>query len=316
MQKLVEIKNLKKYFHVGRGQVLKAVDGVSLLIYRGETLGLVGESGCGKTTLGRTIVRLYQPTAGQVLYGGIDVHKAAGRQKKSLCRMIQMVFQDPYSSLNPRMTAGDIIGEALDTHNLVRGENRRQRVTELLQLVGLDPDHAGRFPHEFSGGQRQRIAIARALAVEPEFIVCDEPVSALDVSVRAQVVNLLAELQQRLGLTYLFIGHDLPVVRHISNRVAVMYLGRVVELADSDELYENPLHPYTRALLSALPVPDPDLAACRRRVVLSGDAPNPVNLPSGCNFSERCPHAKAECKHTAPVLRDARSGHLVACHKA
>lgn len=314
MKKLIEIKNVKKYFPLGARQILKAVDDVSLSIYQGETLGVVGESGCGKTTLGRTVVRLYRPTAGQVLYDGVDVHKAAGQHQKDLCRRMQMIFQDPYASLNPRMTAGEIIGEALDIHNLTGRERRRQRIIDLLRRVGLRPGDAGRFPHEFSGGQRQRIAIARALAVEPEFLVCDEPLSALDVSIQAQVVNLLEELQERLGLTYLFIAHDLSMVRHISHRVAVMYLGRLVELADRDRLFGNPLHPYTQALLSAIPVADPDVEAIRRRVIPAGDVPSPVNPPPGCGFSERCPRAMAECRQVAPVQRDTGNGHLAACH--
>lgn len=316
MKKHVQVINLKKYFRLGSRQLLRAVDDVSLDIYQGETIGVVGESGCGKSTLGRTLVRLYRPTSGRVIYNGIDVHRAAGPDQKDLYRRMQMIFQDPYASLNPRMTAGEIIGEALDIHNLAKKENRRQRITELLQLVGLNPGHAGRFPHEFSGGQRQRIAIARALAVEPDFIVCDEPLSALDVSVQAQVVNLLEALQERIGLTYFFISHDLSMIRHISSRVAVMYLGRVVELAASDDLYQNPLHPYTRALLSAIPVADPDLEANRRSVILAGDVPSPINPITGCNFSERCPQVKAECRQVAPECLDAGNGHLVACHLA
>ncbi len=316
MKKLLEIAGLKKYFQVGRNQLLRAVDDVTMHIYQGETLGVVGESGCGKTTLGRTVVRLYRPTSGRVLFDGMDVHGVTGQQDKSLFRRMQMIFQDPYASLNPRMTVNEIIGEALDIHNIVRGSQRRERIMELLRLVGLNADHAGRFPHEFSGGQRQRIGIARALAVDPEFIVCDEPISALDVSIQAQVVNLLEELQERLGLTYMFIAHDLSMVRHISSRVAVMYLGRVVELASSDELYEDPLHPYTRALLSSIPVADPDIEAERRRIILEGDVPSPVNPPPGCAFFSRCSQAINECSQETPVFREFRENHFVACHRA
>ncbi|SFH11583.1 oligopeptide transport system ATP-binding protein [Desulfotomaculum arcticum] len=315
MKKLVEVVNLKKHFRVGKNQILKAVNDVSIHIYQGETLGVVGESGCGKTTLGRTVVRLYQPTAGKVLFNGLDIHKAAGQEKKGLFRRIQMIFQDPYASLNPRMTVGEIIGEALDIHKIARGSQRRDRIMELLKLVGLNADHTNRFPHEFSGGQRQRIGIARALAVDPEFIVCDEPISALDVSIQAQVVNLLEELQERLGLTYMFIAHDLSMVRHISSRVAVMYLGRVVELAGSDELYDNPLHPYTRALLSSIPVADPDIEAKRKRIILAGDVPSPVNPPPGCAFVTRCPQATKECHQETPAFKEIHDNHLAACHR-
>ncbi|KUK41670.1 MAG: Oligopeptide/dipeptide ABC transporter, ATPase subunit [Clostridia bacterium 62_21] len=312
---LVEIKNLRKYFRVGYGQILKAVDGVDLAVFPGETLGLVGESGCGKSTLGRIIVRLYYPTEGQVLYRGIDVHRCDGEQGRELHRRLQIIFQDPYASLNPRMTVGEIIGEALDVHGLARGRERRARIEELLRLVGLDPLHAGRFPHEFSGGQRQRIGIARALATRPDFIVCDEPISALDVSIQAQVVNLLQELQERFGIAYLFIAHDLAMVRHIAHRVAVMYLGRIVELAPGEELFVNPRHPYTRALLSAVPIPDPDVERSRRRIILTGDVPSPINTPPGCVFASRCPEAQAVCREEAPALRDAGTGHLVACRR-
>ncbi|MCL6634571.1 MAG: ABC transporter ATP-binding protein [Peptococcaceae bacterium] len=316
MKKLVEITNLKKYFQAGKGHTVKAVDGVSIHVGRGETLALVGESGCGKTTLGRTVVGLYRPTAGLVTYEGKDVHRVSGREKKSLCRRMQMIFQDPYSSLNPRMTAGEIIGEGLDIHFPGGKERRRQRVHELMQLVGLRPGHSGRYPHEFSGGQRQRIAIARALAVEPEFIVCDEAVSALDVSVQAQVINLLKDLQISLGLTYLFITHDLSLVRYISSRVAVMCLGRIVELADCEALFENPLHPYTQALLTAIPLADPDAEAARHRFIPAAAVPEPAGSPAGCSFSGRCPQARPECKRAAPVLWDAGDGHFVACHLA
>jgi peptide/nickel transport system ATP-binding protein/oligopeptide transport system ATP-binding protein len=316
VKKLVEVVNLKKYFKMGRNRILKAVNDVSIHIYQGETLGVVGESGCGKTTLGRVVVRLYQPTGGNVLFEGLDVHKASGRDNKRLFRRMQMIFQDPYASLNPRMAVGEIIGEALDIHHIARGSQRRVRIMELLKLVGLNAGHAGRFPHEFSSGQRQRIGIARALAVEPEFIVCDEPVSALDVSIQAQVVNLLEELQESLGLTYMFIAHDLSMVRHISSRVAVMYLGRLVELAGSEDLYQNPLHPYTQALLSSIPVADPDIEAERRRIILAGDVPDPVNPLPGCAFVSRCPQAVTECREEAPVFREIARNHFVACHRA
>jgi len=318
-QPLIQVQNLKKYFPVSRGMFqpksyLKAVDGVSFEMQKGETLGLVGESGCGKTTVGRTIIRLYQPTAGRVLFKGKNIYDLKGQEAAKLHRSMQMIFQDPYASLNPRMTVSDIIGEALDIHKLAQGKERIERIHHLLELVGLNPEHATRFPHEFSGGQRQRIGIARALAVEPEFIICDEPISALDVSIQAQVVNLLEELQQELGLTYLFIAHDLAMVKHISNRVAVMYLGQIMELAESNELYSNPIHPYTRALLSAIPIPDPDVAARSQRQRLEGDVPSPIDPAPGCRFVSRCPVAKEICKRETPQLKDVGSGHLVACH--
>jgi len=316
LKKLIEIKSLKKNFNAGQKQVLTAVNNVSIDIFKGETLGLVGESGCGKTTLGRITVGLYKPTSGQVIYDGIDVHKAGNKHKKTLNKRMQMIFQDPYDSLNPRMTAGEIIGEAIDIHGRVKKGNRQERVIDLLQTVGLNPNHSGGFPHEFSGGQRQRIAIARVLAVEPEFIVCDEPLTALDASIQAQLVNLLEDLQKQKDLTYLFISHDLSMVRHICNRVAVMYLGQLVELAGKDELFENPLHPYTQALLSAIPVPDPDLEVTRRRFVLPGEVSNLVKPSFGCNFSGRCPKAEAKCSQTVPVLSENGSGHFVACHRA
>lgn len=310
-QAILEVRDLKKYFSIGAGFDLKAVDGVSFTIQKGETLGLVGESGCGKSTLGRTIIRLYENTDGEVLFKGKNVHRMNGKEAGQFNRDMQMIFQDPQASLNPRMTVQDIIAEGLDIHGLSKGM-RRERVAELLQLVGLHKDHAQRFPHEFSGGQRQRIGIARALAVEPEFIIADEPISALDVSIQAQVVNLLEDLQQERGLTYLFIAHDLSMVKHISNRIGVMYLGKMVELAPSGELYQHPLHPYTQALLSSVPVPDPTVK--RERIVLQGDLPSPANKPSGCGFRTRCPMASERCAEEVPVWREAQTGHWVACH--
>jgi len=297
-QPLLQVKDLKKHFQIGRGAALKAVDGISLEINKGETFGLVGESGCGKSTVGRTLVRLYEPSGGQVMYGGKDIHRAKGDEAKSLNRRMQMVFQDPQASLNPRMVVGDIVAEGLDIHGLSSGKGERlERVHELLETVGLNREHANRYPHEFSGGQRQRIGIARALAVDPDFIVADEPVSALDVSIQAQVINLMKKLQRERDLTYLFISHDLSVVKYISDRVGVMYLGVMVETAPSDELYANPVHPYTQALLSAVPVPDPDVENERERIVLEGDVPSPVNPPSGCRFRTRCPYATEACAH-------------------
>ncbi|MCI3921021.1 dipeptide ABC transporter ATP-binding protein [Paenibacillus sp. TRM 82003] len=314
---LLEVNNLTKYFNVGGGNTLKAVNDVSFQLMKGETLGLVGESGCGKSTAGRTILRLYEPTKGEVKYDGTNIYKLSGSKMKELRRNMQMIFQDPYASLNPRMTVTDIIGEALDVHRLVNGRaSRKKRVEELLDLVGLNPDHATRYPHEFSGGQRQRIGIARALAVDPKFIVCDEPISALDVSIQAQVVNLLMKLQKQFGLTYLFIAHDLAMVKHISDRVAVMYLGKMVELTTSDELYANPMHPYTKALLSAIPIPDPEIEATRERIVLKGDIPSPINPPSGCHFRTRCPAATEKCAKETPEFVEMKKGHWVACHYA
>nr|WP_207754275.1 dipeptide ABC transporter ATP-binding protein [Caldicoprobacter guelmensis] len=317
---MIEVRDLKKYFPVrgsligGKKQVLKAVDGVTFSIYKGETLGLVGESGCGKTTVGRTILKLYSPTDGRIIFNGNDITDLNDRQMRPYRKKMQIIFQDPYASLNPRMTVGDIIAESIDIHNIAKGEERKAIIYDLLSKVGLSKEHANRYPHEFSGGQRQRIGIARALAVNPEFIVCDEPISALDVSIQAQIVNLLEDLQDELGLTYLFIAHDLSMVKHISDRVGVMYLGKLVELAPSDELYDRPLHPYTRALLSAIPVPDPDAAQQRKRIILEGDVPTPINPPSGCRFRTRCPIARKMCAEEEPVMKDYGGGHMVACH--
>ena len=301
-QALVQVINLKKYFPIYRGAILqrqvgdiKAVDGVSFEIYPGETLGLVGESGCGKTTTGRTILQLYEPTDGQIVFEGVDLTTLKENDLRRMRSHMQMIFQDPYASLNPRMTVGSIISAPLEVHKIARGKEKRERVDELLELVGLNPEFVNRYPHEFSGGQRQRIGIARALALNPDLIICDEPISSLDVSIQAQVVNLLEDLQEQLGLTYLFIAHDLSMVRHISDRMAVMYLGKIVEMADRDEIYLHPLHPYTQALMSAVPVPDPDIAETRHRVILEGDIPSPANPPVGCNFNTRCPIAKKIC---------------------
>lgn len=321
---LLEVRDLKMYFPITRGIVfqrqvgaVKAVDGISMTIKRGETLGLVGESGCGKSTAGRAILQLYKPTAGEVIFDGRDLTKLNGNEMRRTRRDVQMIFQDPYASLNPRMTVGDIIGEPIKVHNLRKGAKAvRDRVQELLQLVGLNPYFINRYPHEFSGGQRQRIGIARALAVEPDFVVCDEPVSALDVSIQAQVINLLEDLQDQLGLTYLFIAHGLSVVKHISDRVAVMYLGRIVELADSIELYRQPLHPYTQALLSAVPIPDPAIEKKRQRIILQGDVPSPINPPPGCRFHTRCPIAIDKCRVEDPPFIDYGGGHFAACWRA
>ncbi len=317
---LLQVNSLKKYFHISRGffggekTVLKAVDDVSFHINRGETLGLVGESGCGKSTIGRTIIKLYEATAGSIVFDGQDITHLSQREMLPYRKRMQMIFQDPYASLNSRMTVGDIIGEPLDIHNIARGQERKEIIQELLRKVGLNSEHANRYPHEFSGGQRQRIGIARALAVQPEFIICDEPISALDVSIQAQVVNLLEDLQNDLGLTYLFIAHDLSMVKHISNRVGVMYLGRLVELTTSQGLYKRPLHPYTKALLSAIPVPDPKRADSKERIILEGDVPSPINPPSGCRFRTRCRYVQAVCSEAVPELQEIESGHWVACH--
>ena len=317
-QPIVEVRNLKEYFNINMGMFrtkpLKAVDNVSFAIQPDETLGLVGESGCGKTTVGRTILHLYKPTGGEVLYKGRKIQTKADIQ--AFRNKASMVFQDPYSSLNPRMTVADIIGEPLDVHKLYSSRQERQeRILELMGYVGLNSEHAARYAHEFSGGQRQRIGIARALAVNPDFIVCDEPVSALDVSIQAQVINMFAELQEKFGLTYLFIAHDLLVVRHISDRIAVMYLGKMVELADANEIYDHPLHPYSKSLLSAVPVPDPKIARANQRIVLSGDIPSPLNAPSGCPFRTRCPYACDKCAESMPDFQEVSAGHFVACHR-
>jgi oligopeptide transport system ATP-binding protein len=312
----IEARSLKVHFLLQGGATLKAVDGVSFAIRKGKTLGLVGESGCGKSTTGRALVGLLKSTGGEVLYEGGDVESLGRTKKRRFVRDAQMIFQDPYSSLDPRMTVGDIVGEGLDIHRLFSGPARTERICELLDLVGLAREHADRFPHEFSGGQRQRIGIARSLAVEPSFIVCDEPISALDVSIQAQVVNLLLSLQSRLGLTYLFISHDLGMVKHVCEEVAVMYLGKLVETAPSAELYDRPMHPYTEALLSAIPIADPDKERSRRRILLSGDVPSPVNPPPGCRFAPRCPRAAALCREREPELRELSACHSVACHLA
>ena len=310
---LLKVENVKKYFNVGGG-VLKAVDGISFELHKGETLGLVGESGCGKSTAGRTILRLYEPTEGKVAFKGVDIYNLPKKSLKEVRKQMQIIFQYPYASLDPRMTIEDIIGEPLDIHKLAKGAKRHERVKELLELVGLNEEHASRFPHEFSGGQRQRIGIARALAVEPEFIVCDEPISALDVSIQAQVVNLLKVLQERLGLTYLFIAHDLSMVRYISDRILVMYLGQMMELADSDTLNEHPLHPYTQFLLSAVPIPDPEIEKNRERIKVQGEIPSPIDPPNLCPFCTRCPKATTICKKQRPEWKEVEKEHFVACH--
>jgi oligopeptide transport system ATP-binding protein len=318
---LLSVNNLVKHFPIYRGVIqrqvgaVRAVDGVTFDIFKGETLGLVGESGCGKSTTGRTILQLYKPTSGSVHYAGVDLVKLKGEDLRHMRRKIQMIFQDPYASLNPRMTVGEIIGEPMMVHNVATPAEIQKRVTDLLEKVNLNPAFATRYPHEFSGGQRQRIGIARALSLQPDFIICDEPISALDVSIQAQVINLLEDLQSQFGLTYLFIAHDLSMVKHISDRVAVMYLGIIMELADRTTLYHNPLHPYTQALLSAVPIPDPVLEEQRRRVILEGDVPSPAHPPSGCRFRTRCPiFQKGLCDIKQPELREVSPGHFVACH--
>ncbi|WP_275695512.1 ABC transporter ATP-binding protein [Fredinandcohnia quinoae] len=308
---LMEIQHVKKYF-LSNNRAVKAVDDFNLVIAKGETVGLVGESGCGKSTVGKTIIRLLEPTAGEVYFEGTNIYKLSHTKLKELRKDVQIVFQDPYASLNPRMKIEDIVGEPLDIHRLAKGKQRKERVAELLNLVGLSPEHANRYPHEFSGGQRQRIGIARALALEPKFIVCDEPISALDVSIQAQIVNLLKELQEQMGLTYLFIAHDLSMVKYISDRILVMYLGNMVELSDSQSLNSEPLHPYTQALLSAVPIPDPTVK--RERIVLEGDVPSPIFPPSGCVFRTRCKHAMEICALEKPKWKEVKESHFTACH--
>lgn len=311
---LVEVRDLKKHFNVGKNAVLKAVDGIDFKIYKGETLGLVGESGCGKTTCGKTVMGLYAPTSGDIIFDGVKINDLKGKEKKDFTRKAQIIFQDPYSSLDPRMTVGDIIGEGIDVHGLYKGQERTNKIYELLQTIGLTSEHANRFPHEFSGGQRQRIGIARALAIEPEFIVCDEPISALDVSIQAQIINLLIQLQQERGLTYLFIAHDLSMVKHISDRVGVMYLGQMVELAPSYELYTNPRHPYTEALMSAIPIPDPEVEEEKKRIKIEGEIPSPINPKPGCRFASRCRYATDVCTQQTPKLKEVAPEHFVSCH--
>ncbi|MFC5529904.1 ABC transporter ATP-binding protein [Cohnella yongneupensis] len=313
-QNILEVRNLQKHFNLSNNRVLKAVDGLNFAIKRGETFGLVGESGCGKSTTGRTIIRLYEATGGEILFNGENVQKMKGDKRMKFNRDMQMVFQDPYASLNPRMTVGKIIAEGMEIHGLYDGKERKARVNQLLRDVGLREEHAERFPHEFSGGQRQRIGIARALAIEPQFIIADEPISALDVSVQAQVVNLFKKLQRERGLTYLFIAHDLAMVKHISDRIGVMYLGKLVEVASSEKLNAKPLHPYTQSLLSAIPIPDPSVQRQRERIILQGEIPSPLNPPSGCPFRTRCPHAMDVCAQQMPEFREVEPDHYVACH--
>lgn len=312
---LVESKNLSKHFKLKQRRILKAVDNVSFFIRKGETLGLVGESGCGKSTLGRTIIKIYKQTSGEIIYDGQDISNISKSQYKEFTKKAQMIFQDPYASLDGRMTTGEIITEGMTIHKLLSKSERSERAYELLNLVGMNKEHFNRFPHEFSGGQRQRIGIARALAINPKFIVCDEPISALDVSVQAQVVNLLMKLQDELNLTYLFIAHDLSMVKHISDRVAVMYLGSIVELTESSELYRSPLHPYTKSLLSSIPIADPEAAFNRKRIILEGEVPSPINIPPGCKFQKRCRYVKEICKECSPEIKEVDRGHFVACHQ-
>ena len=313
-EKLLEVRDLCKYFDIGRGRSVKAVDHVSFDIFKGETLGLVGESGCGKTTCGRTVLRLYEATSGTVIFDGRDVSRLKGRDLLHFKKRAQIIFQDPYSSLDPRMTIAEIIGEGMDVHFNYSAEEKRKKIAKLLHSIGMTEDFGNRFAHELSGGQRQRVGIARALAMEPDFIVCDEPISALDVSIQAQVVNLLIKLQKDMGLTFLFISHDLSMVRHISDRVGVMYLGSLVELAESKEIFSNPLHPYTKVLMSAIPIPDPDAGSSRETVDIKGEVPSPINAPSGCRFHTRCPFADERCSREYPELREVADGHFVACH--
>lgn len=310
----IEVKNLKKYFRLSRKEILKAVDDVSFIINKGETVGLVGESGCGKSTTGRCLVKLYEPTDGKIFLEGNDIHLFNKKDKSKFCKQVQMIFQNPYASLNPRMTVSEIIGEGIKEHYTISDKELKEQVYSLLELVGLNKEHVNRFPHEFSGGQRQRIGIARALSVKPEFIVCDEPISALDVSIQAQVVNMLLGFQRDMGLTYLFIAHDLSMVKYVSHHIAVMYLGSIVEYTDSAELYRNPVHPYTKALLSSIPIADPNLQAARRRIIIEGDVPSPVNPPDCCKFVDRCKYAKPECFESRPVLKEISHRHYVACH--
>lgn len=312
---ILEVKHLKKYFSVGKHDILKAVDDVSFQIKEGETLGLVGESGCGKTTCGRTVVGMYRATEGEVYYKGKNVHKLRGKEKKAFNKDVQIIFQDPYASLDPRMTVAEIIGEGIEIHGLAKTKKEKEeKIAHLLEIVGLNKEHANRFIHEFSGGQRQRIGIARALAVEPKFIMCDEPISALDVSIQAQIANMLIQFQNEMKLTYLFIAHDLAMVKHISDRIAVMYLGSIVELTESENLYQNPLHPYTEALMSAIPIADPKIEDSRQRIMLEGDVPSPINTPPGCKFQGRCRKVMDKCKCEEPKLIEVEQGHSVACH--
>lgn len=313
-EKLISLDHVSKHFTVGGGNKLKAVNDITIDIYRGETLGIVGESGCGKSTLGRVVMGIYSPTSGSLTYSGKNVNLKKSKDRFEYSKKAQIIFQDPYASLNPRMTVGTIISEGMIIHNMYDKARREERVYELLEVVGLNREHANRFPHEFSGGQRQRIGIARALAIEPEFLVCDEPISALDVSIQAQVINLLRELQEKLGLTYMFIAHDLNIVKFISDRIAVMYLGNVVELASSEDIYSNTLHPYSKALLSAVPIPDPDKESTKKRVILQGDVPSPINTPPGCNFAGRCLEACDICHKVRPELIEMEPNHFVACH--